>query len=160
MPEFTNHQLLLMRLRDELCDKSAAELARKIGKDATYVSRLFYPIGKKGRKGVGLEIMSACTTAFSLKPGYWDGASDLPDSYKIDRDGHSNGHIPIKESAVVQIPKKKIDKWTAEAVEILSKLNEAQRAACVVHLRAYAAAVGPPRDGQALSMAGQKNGGA
>ncbi|WP_114968529.1 hypothetical protein [Rhodoferax ferrireducens] len=160
MPEFTNHQLLLMRLRDDRCNKKAAELARKIGKDATYVSRLFYPIGKKGGKGVGLEIMTACTKAFDLPAGYWDGAVDLPANYKIDRDSHSNGHEPANESGVIQLPTQRVDRWTAEAMDILSKLNEAQRAACVVQLRAYAAAVGPPRDGQALSVADQKKGAA
>jgi hypothetical protein len=68
MPEFTPHQLLLMRIRDELCGGNAAQLVRSIKKDQTYVNRLFYPIGKKGGKGVGLEIMAACTEAFKLHP--------------------------------------------------------------------------------------------
>lgn len=72
MPEFTNYQLHLMQLRDTRCGGSAAELGRKIGKDGTYVHRLFYPIGKKGGKGIGLEIMSACNKAFDLPPGFWD----------------------------------------------------------------------------------------
>lgn len=65
-----------MRIRDERCGGNAAELARRIKKDATYVNRLFYPVGKRGGKGVGLEIMAACNEAFSLPPGYWDGATD------------------------------------------------------------------------------------
>lgn len=73
MDKFTNHQLLLMQVRDFYCKGKAAELARRIGKDGTYVHRLFYPIGKKGGKGVGLEIMTACSTAFDLPPGYWEG---------------------------------------------------------------------------------------
>jgi phage repressor protein C with HTH and peptisase S24 domain len=73
MSEFTQHQLLLMRIRDERCDGNAAELARKVKKDSTYIHRLFYPPGKKGAKGIGLEIMAACTEAFDLHPGYWDG---------------------------------------------------------------------------------------
>lgn len=71
--EFTKRQRLLMRIRDDRCGGNAAELARKIKKDATYVNRLLYPIGKKGGKGVGLEIMDACNKAFKLPPGYWDG---------------------------------------------------------------------------------------
>jgi hypothetical protein len=63
----------LKRIRDELCGGNAAELARRIKKDATYVNRLFYPAGKKGAKGIGLEIMDACNTAFNLPAGYWDG---------------------------------------------------------------------------------------
>lgn len=72
MPEFTNYQLLLMQLRDTRCGGSAAELGRKIGKDGTYVHRLFYPVGKKGGKGIGLAIMDACNKAFNLPAGYWD----------------------------------------------------------------------------------------
>jgi len=72
MPEFTNYQLLLMQLRDTRCGGSAAELGRQIGKDGTYVHRLFYPIGKKGGKGIGLAIMDACNKAFGLPAGYWD----------------------------------------------------------------------------------------
>jgi len=73
MEEFTSHQRLLMKIRDELCKGNSAELARKIKKDATYVNRLFYPIGKNGRKNIGLEIMGACNEAFHLPRGYWDG---------------------------------------------------------------------------------------
>lgn len=75
MAEFTREQELLMRLRDERCDGNAAELARRLSKDATYVNRLLYPIGKKGRKGIGLEVMRAASEAFELSPGYWDGAA-------------------------------------------------------------------------------------
>jgi hypothetical protein len=154
MNKFTQPQLLLMRLRDERCHGNAAELARQIGKDATYVSRLFYPPGKKGGKGVGLEIMQACTKAFELQPGFWEGASGIPASYEIDRDNHPTVNSPANENSVTPLPKRKADKWTIEATQILSRLTEDQRAACVVQLRAYEAAVGPPRDGQTLSVAG------
>jgi hypothetical protein len=74
--EYTQLQKLLMKIRDERCGGNAAELARRIKKDPTYVNRLFYPKGKAGGKGVGLEIMTACTEAFDLPPGYWEGAAD------------------------------------------------------------------------------------
>jgi hypothetical protein len=77
MSEYTPLQLRLMRIRDERCGGNAAELARRIKKDATYVNRLFYPAGKPGAKGIGLEIMAACTEAFGLHPGYWDGLDAL-----------------------------------------------------------------------------------
>lgn len=73
MAEYTGRQLLLMKIRDERCAGNAAELARRIGKDQTYVNRLFYPVGKRGGKGVGLEIMEACTRAFDLPAGFWEG---------------------------------------------------------------------------------------
>jgi hypothetical protein len=73
MPDNTELQNRLRKIRDDLCGGNAAELARRIKKDATYVNRLFYPAGKKGAKGIGLEIMAACNEAFNLPPGYWDG---------------------------------------------------------------------------------------
>jgi|GEM_PF-1159435 len=160
MPDYTNPQLLLMRLRDDFCNKKAAELARKIGKDPTYVSRLFYPIGKKGGKGVGLEIMQACSKAFELAPGFWEGAAELPPSYKIKPDDHPTGVSLAKAVDVITLPKRKPDKWTMEALEIFLRLTDAQRGACVVLLRAYEAAIGPPRFGQDLPMAVKKEGAA
>lgn len=71
---FTREQVLLKKIRDEFCGGVSAKLAEDIGKDATYVNRLFYPIGKKGRKGIGLEVMRAVSEKFSLPPGFWEGA--------------------------------------------------------------------------------------
>lgn len=89
MDQYTNHQLLLMEVRKKFCAGKTAQLARDIGKDGTYVNRLFYPVGKKGGKGVGLEIMTACSKRFQLPPGYWeqDAGVNLLDA------------IPVKEQA-------------------------------------------------------------
>lgn len=70
--ELTTHQRLLLEIRDKLCGGNAAELARRIGKDATYVNRLFYPEGKSGRKGIGLGLMHSVNVAFGLPRGFWD----------------------------------------------------------------------------------------
>ena len=153
MSEYSHHQLLLMRLRDDRCHGKAADLARMIDKDASYISRLFYPAGKKGAKGIGLEIMQACTKAFKLSPGFWEESPITPSFYKVDTDNHPTVNSPANESSVVQLPERKVGKWVQEAIEILSRLTEDQQAACVVQLRAYESAVGPPRDGQTLSMA-------
>lgn len=79
--QFSREQVLLIQLRDERCGGNAAELARKIKKDPTYVNRLLYPIGKRGRKGIGLEVMRAASVAFSLPPGFWEGADAPPSSF-------------------------------------------------------------------------------
>lgn len=94
MEEFTPAQRLLMKIRDERCKGNAAELARRIKKDPTYVNRLFYPAGKKGAKGVGLEIMRACTVAFDLPPGYWEGADAVPTPQLFDE--HSEGGYAVE----------------------------------------------------------------
>jgi hypothetical protein len=73
-PKFTREQELLKAVRDTYCDKVNAKLAEAIGIQPSYANRLFYPIGKKGRKGIGLSVMRACTAKFKLAPGYWEGA--------------------------------------------------------------------------------------
>jgi hypothetical protein len=70
--ELTHAQVLLALIREKRCGGNMAELGRRIKRDASYVARLFYPPGKKGGKGVGLEIMKACTAVFALPAGYWD----------------------------------------------------------------------------------------
>lgn len=72
--KFTREQELLKKLRDDKCDGNAAELARQLKLDATYVNRLFYPIGKTGRKGIGLKVMRKASEVFKLPVGYWEGA--------------------------------------------------------------------------------------
>lgn len=80
----TNHQRLLMEVRDRLCGGNAAELARRIGKDSTYVNRLFYPEGKSGRKGIGLGVMHAVNVAFGLPRGFWDMDSPALDDRMLE----------------------------------------------------------------------------
>lgn len=47
-----------------------------------------------------------------------------------------------------------LDPWTREAIEILSRLREHEKQGAIAHLRTYVHNLGPPRDGQALSVAG------
>lgn len=75
----TRKQELLIQVRAKYCDGKTTQLAQAIGKDYSYVHRLFYPEDKTGHKGIGPEIMEACTRAFGLPPGFWEGAhTDLP----------------------------------------------------------------------------------
>ena len=76
--DFTPEQQLLMWIRDEICGGNATELARRIDRAPNYVHRALYPVGKPGRKGIGLEIMQACTKAFELPAGFWEGAVPPP----------------------------------------------------------------------------------
>lgn len=45
------------------------------------------------------------------------------------------------------------DPWIQEAIALLSSLSDADRRAAILCLRAFAHNLGPPRDGQALSVA-------
>lgn len=92
---------------------------------------------------------------------YLEGLFANNPAYPIGRDSVPSPENSVETpTSVTHFRRAKDDKWTAEAIEIMSRLNEAQRAACVVQLRSYEAAVGPPRDGQALPMAGKKEGAA
>lgn len=46
------------------------------------------------------------------------------------------------------------DQWTLGAIAIMSGLKEYQREGALAALKMYVAQLGPPRDGQALQMAG------
>jgi hypothetical protein len=72
MEKYERLQALLTFIRDRFCGGKAAALARKIDRSDSYVNRLFYPQGKNGAKGIGSEIMEACTEAFSLPRGFWE----------------------------------------------------------------------------------------
>lgn len=84
-------QQLLAEIRDKLCAGNAADLARQIGKDPTYVNRLFYPEGKAGRKGIGLEIMAVCQRAFFLPAGFWDQPPPALDDDLVEFSTHLRG---------------------------------------------------------------------
>jgi len=64
----------LIQLRDDACNGSSAELSRRIGKDATYVSRLLYPPGKTGKKNITERMQEAIESAFCLPKDWLDGS--------------------------------------------------------------------------------------
>ncbi|WP_369662124.1 helix-turn-helix transcriptional regulator [Variovorax sp. V15] len=72
MEKYERLQALLTFIKNRFCGGKAAELARRIGRSDSYVNRLFYPQEKNGAKGIGTEIMDACTEAFSLPRGFWE----------------------------------------------------------------------------------------
>lgn len=94
---------------------------------------------KKARK---LELIA------NMPIGHLDGMTGVT-KYSTHEEATTGKTLAVNSEAI-PFPKPKLDRWTKEAMEIFAKLNEAQRAACVVNLRAYLAAVGPHRHGQAL----------
>lgn len=123
--EFTREQELLKRLRDERCDGNAAELARRLKKDPTYVNRLLYPIGKKGRKGIGLEVMRAATEAFKLPAGYWEGAEDRAQA--AEPTGEVFEKLTLEEDAMLYDYRRLLDKDRKEFhAQITKKAEERQ----------------------------------
>lgn len=72
MEKYERLQALLRWVKEVHCAGNGAELGRRIGKESSYVNRLFYPQDKNGAKGIGPEIMDATTAAFELPRGFWE----------------------------------------------------------------------------------------
>lgn len=88
----------LRQLLDEIkslrCKDNAAELARTIGKDASYVNRLLWDEEKKGAKGIGPEIMAACQKAFNLPRGFWE--MDMEEAtHVLEKDAQQKGETRV-----------------------------------------------------------------
>lgn len=81
----TKRQELLTKIKEQYCEGKITLLAQAIDKNYSYVHRLFLDESKRGYKGIGLEIMDACTRAFDLPAGFWDGADEAPDGPQANR---------------------------------------------------------------------------
>jgi hypothetical protein len=67
-----HRRLRLLELRKWTCGGVTARLAEKIGRSDGYVSRMLYEEGKKGKKGIGIELLNVLEDAFNLCPGWFD----------------------------------------------------------------------------------------
>lgn len=59
----------VIKLKDELCGRKIAELARKIDRNPSYVSRLLYEEGKTAKKRISENMVEVFEKAFSLPKG-------------------------------------------------------------------------------------------
>lgn len=72
MDKYERRRLRLAEIRDTRCNGKAVELARAIGREPSYVSRMLYPEGKAGKKRIADDMMEVIETAFSLPRGWMD----------------------------------------------------------------------------------------
>jgi len=83
MDKYERRRLRLLELRDTQCNRKVVTLANKIGRDASYVSRLLYPAGKAGAKRMADDMMEVIEKAFN-EPRYWlDQESGTTEFHKI-----------------------------------------------------------------------------
>lgn len=61
----------LQKLIDLKCEGVGAELARRTGIDASYVTRMLYEPGKKAKKNIGEDTVETIETSFDV-PGWFD----------------------------------------------------------------------------------------
>lgn len=67
---------------------------------------------------------------------------------------HIPADVPAITPAGTATLTPKTNKWIVAAIEIMQELDDAQKQAMVARMREFKQFLGPPRDGQALSMAG------
>ena len=91
MDKYEVRRQKLIELKDKYCDGKISLLAERMGKNASYVSRLLYEEGKKAKKNIADRAVSDIETAFKLPRGWLDGVLDeyeLPkdnkDSFRVD----------------------------------------------------------------------------
>lgn len=76
MDKYEKRRLRLLKIRDDFCSGKAAEVARKIERDPSYVSRMLYEEGKLGKKRIADDMVEIIEKAFSLPRGWMDGIVD------------------------------------------------------------------------------------
>lgn len=90
MDKYENRRRNLQALLDERCEGKAAILANKIERSPSYVSRMLYPEGKAGKKGIGEDIADVIEAAFNLPKGELDTP---PEQFNPSGDGVSSATV-------------------------------------------------------------------
>lgn len=72
MDKYERRRQRLLILKKTRCDDNAAELARVIGREPSYVTRMLYPDGKAGKKRIGDDMMELIESKFELPRGWMD----------------------------------------------------------------------------------------
>lgn len=103
MDKYEKRRLNLIELRDKKCNGKAAELAKKIGRDPSYVSRMLYAAGKAGKKRIADDMIEVIEEAFSLPRGWLDS-----DGYKGETITMGNDGTPMISDSAPMIAGMKI----------------------------------------------------
>lgn len=75
MDKYEKRRLRLIQIRDDFCGGKAVEVARKIEREPSYVSRMLYEEGKKGKKRIADDMVEIIEKSFSLPRGWMDDIS-------------------------------------------------------------------------------------
>lgn len=80
MDKYEYRRQRLIRIRDEICGGKAVDIARRINREPSYVSRMLYPEGKKGKKRIADDMVELIESSFSLARGWMDGLNEGEES--------------------------------------------------------------------------------
>ncbi|MEH5066400.1 S24 family peptidase [Enterobacter hormaechei] len=106
MDKYEQRRLKLIEIRDRFCNGKAAELARRIEREPSYISRMLYPEGKAGRKRIADDMMEIIENAFSLPRGWMDSiTSEMPSANEeLEFAGNIRaGYVPVIGEAVLGV---------------------------------------------------------
>lgn len=119
-------------LIDRHCGGRAATLADRIEASASYISRMLYPEGKKGKKRIGEDVRDRIEDAFSLRRGSLDEAPEIA-SKPLDvasgeniQDPHSTGPVEARKDVVapVETTLERVDASEKEILENYRRSTE------------------------------------
>lgn len=106
MDKYEQRRLKLIEIRDKFCNGKAAELARRIEREPSYISRMLYPEGKAGRKRIADDMMEIIENAFNLPRGWMDSiTSEMPSANEeLEFAGSIRaGYVPVIGEAVLGV---------------------------------------------------------
>ncbi len=101
MDKYENRRQRLLKLRDEKCGGKAVTLAKKIEREPSYVSRMFYEEGKTGKKRIADNMVEVIENAFNLPRGWMDVIQDEEKPNGGDNFTYAGPHIPGKRYPVI-----------------------------------------------------------
>lgn len=73
MDKFEHRRIKLIELKDNFCNGKISELAKKLGRSDSYVSRMLYPDYKDGKKRIGDDMVDVIAQTFNVSKSWLDG---------------------------------------------------------------------------------------
>lgn len=106
MDKYEQRRLKLIEIRDQFCNGKASDLARRIDREPSYISRMLYPEGKKGKKRIADDMMEIIEKAFNLPRGWMDSITPSEQLNKDDIEFAGSireGYVPVIGEAVLGV---------------------------------------------------------
>ncbi|HFC6932172.1 TPA: helix-turn-helix transcriptional regulator [Neisseria meningitidis] len=73
MDKYEHRRIKLIELKDNFCNGKISELANKLGRSDSYVSRMLYPDDKDGKKRIGDNMVDVIAQTFNVSKSWLDG---------------------------------------------------------------------------------------
>ncbi len=121
MDKYEKRRLRLIEIRDTLCNGKVVDLARRIEREQSYVSRMLYPEGKKWKKRIADDMVEVIETAFNLPRGWLDG---LDAGIDIKKERVLTKQHEILIDLFDGLPKSRKDKFIKELAEEKAEVDK------------------------------------